>query len=389
MTGLTNILIPNTTVGLGAINNIGSEVERLGASKILIITDKVLVKTGIIDRVKTLMKDTKLPTDIYEDCKPEPPISIIEAISAMVKENGYDLLIGIGGGSNMDSTKVASAFANSNISLSEYLKNHRGEKVEGKTVPKMLIPTTAGTGAEWSLAAVVYDSHGHGHPFGIEQHLADKVIIDPELTLNLPQNITAETGFDALTHAVEAYTCSTANFFSDMLAATAIKLIGENILPAYAKGHKNIEARYNMSFAAALAMNSAITSGMGMCHIISELVQAKAHVSHGASLAIMLPAVMEYNLIGNPRKFAKIADLLGENVSGLSVADAGAKAVSAVRRLINDLRLPRTMSEVGIKEADIAPMSKQCYATAMTGINMWNPRDASEDDITQIYTSAL
>lgn len=388
MTSLTNIVIPNTTIGLGAINNIGKEAQRLDASKILIITDKGLVKTGIVAKVKALLDEAKLPADIYEDCQPEPPISIIEAISAMVKENGYDLLIGIGGGSNMDATKVASVFANSSISLSEYLKSHRGKRVEGKTILKILIPTTAGTGAEWSLAAIVYDSHGYGHPMGVE-HPADKVIIDPELTVNLPQKITAETGFDALTHAIEAYTCSTANAFSDMLATTAIKLIGENLLLTYAKGAKNIEARYHMSLAAALAMNAAITGGMGMCHLISKGMQAKAHVSHGASLAIMLPAVMEYNLIGNPQRFARIAGLLGENVSGLSLMDAGAKAVSAVRRLISDLGLPKTMKEVGITEADINPMARQCYETDLMRIKMWNPRDAGEVDIARIYNSAL
>lgn len=389
MTGFINVRIPDTTIGLGAIRNIGQEAQKLGASKILIITDKVIIQARIIDSIKALLEDAKLQFDIYDGCKPEPPISIIESITKKVKDNNYDLLIGIGGGSNMDTTKVTSAFANSSIDLSEYIEKHRGEKIEGKTISKILIPTTAGTGAEWSIAAVVYDSHGYGHPFAVEQHFADKVIIDPELTVNLPRKITAETGIDALTHAIEAYTCCTANIFSDMLASTAIKLIGENIRQVYAKGAKCVEARYNMSLAAAMAMNAAITGGMGLCHLIAEGVQAKAHISHGASLAIMLPAVMEYNVIGTPQKFAKITELLGESVLGLSLMEAASKSTSLVRKLINDLELPKNMREVGIEETDIELMAKQCYETGHMGISHWNPRDANETDIVRIYRASL
>jgi alcohol dehydrogenase len=386
---LVNITIPKTTIGIGTIKNIGQEAQKLGASKILVITDKGIVQASILGALKDSLQKTGIPFEIFDGCKPEPSIDITLDLANLIKKDNYDLLIGVGGGSNMDATKVASTFARSNTSFIEFMKNPRGTKVDGKAVAKILVPTTAGTGAEWSSAAVIYDKEGIGHPFALENNLADKVIIDPEMTFNLPAKITADTGFDALTHAIEAYTCSNANFFSDILASSAIRMISENLRLAFAKGSKNTEARFNMSAAAAMAMSAGISSGLGMCHFVGEYVQAKAHISHGASLALMLPAVMEFNLIGNLRKFAKIAEFMGEDVSSLSVLEAGDKSIKLVKKLVNDLGLPQTLKEVGIAESDIDLMAKHCYQDNSMVIKMWNPRDASEADIAKIFRMSL
>ena len=289
----------------------------------------------------------------------------------------------------MDATKTASVFTHSDLSLKDFLTSPRGTAVKGKVIPKILIPTTSGTGSEWSPVAVLYDENGMGLPGGMEQYGADRVIIDPEMTRNLPPKITASTGFDALTHAIEAFTCKNANFISDMLASSAIRLVGQNLFRAYAKGPEDMESRYYMSLAACIGMNASVTGGMGLCHIVSEYVQAKAHISHGASLAIMLPSVMKFNLASNPQKFANIAELLGENISNLSNEEAGAKSILAVKKLIDKVKLPKTMRDVGIKEDDIETMAKHCFETNHMVIKLWTIQSVSESDIRRIFHSSF
>jgi alcohol dehydrogenase class IV len=381
--------IPSTSIGLGSIKNIGTEVLKFDAHNILLITDKAIVAAGILEPIKTSMNQEKIKYEIFDDCSPEPSINLIMALTEKIKLRNYDLLVGVGGGSNMDATKASSVFTHSDLSLKAFLESPRGTAVKGKVIPKILIPTTSGTGSEWSKVVVLYDENRMGLPGSMEQYGADRVIIDPELTRNLPPKITASTGFDALTHAIEAFTCKNANFISDMLASSAIRLVGQNLFRAYAKGPEDIESRYYMSLAACLGMNAAVTGGMGLCHIVSEYVQAKAHISHGASLAIMLPSVMEFNLASNPQKFANIAELLGENISGISNEEVGDKSILAVKKLIDKVKLPKTMREVGIKEDDLETMAKHCFETNNMVIKLWTIQNVSESNIRQIFHSSF
>jgi alcohol dehydrogenase len=389
MIGTIEVKIPSTSIGLGSIKNIGTEVLKFDAHNILVITDKGIVSAGILEPIKASLNQVKINYKIFDNCSPEPSIDLIMSLTSRIKFGEYDLLVGVGGGSNMDATKAASVFTYSDLSLKDFLKSPRGSAVKGKVIPKILIPTTSGTGSEWSKVAVVYDENRMGLPISMEQYNADRVIIDSELTRNLPPKITADTGFDALTHAIEAFTCKNANFISDMLASSAIKLVGQNLFRAYIKGSEDIESRYYMSLSACIGMNAAVTAGMGLCHIVGEYVQAKAHISHGASLAIMLPAVMEFNLTGNPQKFANIAELFGENISGLSNEEAGAKSIFAVKKLIDKVKLPKTMRDVGIKEDDIEMMAKHCFETNLMVIKLWTAQNVSESNIKQIFHSSF
>jgi alcohol dehydrogenase class IV len=386
---IINVSIPDTTIGCGSINSIVDEVKRFGAKKILIITDNQLVKKGIVDAVTSPLLKAGYGFEIYEGCKPEPPISVFNELTVKIKKGDYDLLIGVGGGSNMDTTKVASVIANSDMTIRDYINGGFIKGVTKGVLPKILIPTTAGTGAEWSFVAVIYeDNHENEYVVGSSQIYANKVIIDPELTRNLPARITADTGIDALSHAIESFTAKRANFFSDMLAGTAIKMIGENILVAYGEGEKNMDARYNMSCAAALAMNAAMSSGLNLAHFMNEFLQTKAHVSHGTAVAILLPGVMEYNLEADLEKFARVAELLGVRISRKSAIEDAKKSVKVVRQIIKSLNLPQKMSEVGIIEAEIPEMAKKCYIAKKQLLSN-NPRNANEADIAQIYKAAL
>lgn len=229
MIGCININIPDTIICLNVTTSIGEVVRKFNAQKILIITDDNLIKVGILKPIIASLKKANLKYDIYGDCKLEPSISNIEALADRVRAGGYDLLIGVGGGSNMDMTKVASILACSGLKVRDVL-GKIGMQISGRVLPKILVPTTSGTGAEWSGVAIVYeDNHENEHMILTSGILPDMVIIDPELTRNLPAGVTADSGFDALTHAIEGYTSRRANVFSDMMASTAIKLVGENL----------------------------------------------------------------------------------------------------------------------------------------------------------------
>lgn len=389
MADIIKARIPDTIIGPGAIKSLGDIAKSFSPNKILIITDAGLVKVGIIDAIRWPLEHAPLSFDVFDGCKEKPPISMLEKLNQKVKSGNYSLLIGVGGGSVMDSTKIVSVIANNNISVLDYVGTRFPALVKGKIIPKILIPTTAGTGSEWSEAAVAYDDDpgDRSYPCNSDDNIADKVIIDPELTMSVPQRVTADTGIDALSHAIEAYTSGTANLYSDMFTSTAIRLIAENIRPAYAKGCQNTKARYNMSVAAAFAMGGALASGPGLVHFLGDAIKAK--VSHGTICTILLPPVMEFNLPSNPAKFASLAKILGEQVDGLSILDAAAKSIDSVRSMIKDLELPQRLRDIGIKEADIADLAKKADAINHDVIALLNPRDANLKDIEHILHTAL
>lgn len=390
MANITNIKIPNTFMGPGAISNIGDMAKEFAPTRVLIVTDAGVAKAGVIDMVKAPLEEAGCKFDIFDSCETEPTIRFLEKLSQKVKAGKYDLLIGVGGGSVMDSTKVASMVAANGVSVYDML----GGKFPEKTIPKILVPTTAGTGSEWSVSAVVYDDKANNltrviHTLRIG---ADAVIVDPVLTANLPPRITADTGMDALIHAIEAYVGVKASIVSDMLACTAIKLVAENLRPACAKGSKNIEARNNMSIAASLAMLAGWVSNLGLVHTTGPALGRKAHISHGASCTFTLPHVMEFHLLANPEKFAKIAELMGENTSGLSTLDAADKSIEAVRRLARDVGMPQKLSDasdVAISEADIPEMVEEVFREWGPLMKEINPRDVSPEDVTRIFVAVL
>ena len=359
MAKVINIVIPRTTIGLGVINSLGDIAKGFSANKILILTDPGIVKAGIINTVKAPLDKIGLNYEVFDSCKEEPPIPVLKEISKKVKESNYDLLIGVGGGSVMDTTKIVSAIALSGMSINEFISIRYHVKIKGIIIPKILVPTTAGTGSDWSPNVVVYD-HEKNKSYIVRawELAANMVVMDPELTAKMPKRITADTGFDALCHAIEGYTSANANVFSDMMTGTAIKLISENLRQSYAKGQLNLEARYNMSIAAAMAMNGMAAAGGGLSHFISEFLGPKSHASHGTTLSTTLPAVMEYNVMANPARFARLAELMGEDISGLSAVEAAVKAPAAVRKLIKDLNLPSRITDIGINETDIPEIAR-------------------------------
>ncbi|MFC1824154.1 iron-containing alcohol dehydrogenase [Thermodesulfobacteriota bacterium] len=387
MPGIFNVHVPDTTIGAGAIGKIGDIAKRFKPHKILILTDAGIVKAGLIDGVTASLEKAGLEFDIIDDCRVEAPLSVIEKLATRVCAGGFDLLIGLGGGSVMDTTKVVSLIAgDENVDISDLI---RGQGVE-KTLPKILVPTTSGSGAEWSHLANVTDDGGDGDTRLIltPQNLPDAVVVDPELTLNLPPGITAETGMDALTHAIEAYIGRRANIVSDIHAEAAIRLVAQHLRTAYSKGSESLEERSHLSIAASTAMLASVITGAGLAHFMNISLGKKARISHGATVALMLPHVMDFNLSARPERFARIAELMGDETKGLPLAQAAAQAVKAVRGLSQDLNMPQRLTDVGVHEEDISWLVEKLFLMN-PAIKAMNPREVSREDAVNIYRAAL
>jgi alcohol dehydrogenase class IV len=379
-----SIFIPDTLIGVGAVDDLGSIVKGLKANKVLIATDGGLVKAGLMDKVKRPLENEGIEYGVFDGCLPDAPFSVIEHCARMAKEGAYDLMIALGGGSVIDTVKAASILATGDGDIYSYLGQY---KVYHSGLPTIMIPTTAGTAAEWTWAAVITDD-SKGVKRSIYSHYLHPkaVIIDPLLTVALPRNITAETGMDALIHGIEAYTTWKSNVMSDMFAEQTIKLAAGNLRAAYGKGSKNIEARYNMTVAAALGF-CFIFSGLGLAHAMAYPLQLKSQISHGVSCSILLPFVMEYNMPVDLHKYARIAELMGEEVEGLSLRDKAIKSTDAVRKLSIDVEMPQRMRDVGVKKEDI-PSFVDNVLTFQPHVVDANPRDASKEAIAKIFEAA-
>ena len=285
----------------------------------------------------------------------------------------------------MDTTKIASVLSVTDEDVRSFLGI---DKVKKAGLPKILIPTTSGTGSEWSGVGVVTDpADGQKKVIYSKYVWGDAVIIDPMMTINLPPRITGDTGMDALSHGIEAYTTWKANIISDMCAEKCIQLVAENLRIAYAKGSKHLEARYKLSIAAALGMQAVMCSAAGIVHSMNYPIGVKAHITHGAAISIMLPHVMEFNLIGNPAKYARIAQLMGEDISGLSEIEAARKSVEAVRKLSQDVGMPQRLRDVGIKKEDIPGFVDYLFEFQLYGMEN-NARDLTREEATKIYEAA-
>ena len=335
-----------------------------------------------------VIEANKFNFDVFLDCQPEAPVTVIERLGKNIRDGKYDLVTGIGGGSTMDTVKIASIIAHSDLKVLDLLSGKQVEKV----VRKILIPTTAGTGSEWSNVAVVTDdiTHNPGRTTVIitPQNLANAAIIDPELTYNLPQRITADTGMDALTHAIEAYTSPAGNVMSEMFAETAIKLISKNLRAVFANGRQNINARHNMSIAAAFAMHAVVLSSVGLAHFMNEPLGKKARLSHGATCTLLLPEVMEFNMAANAAKYARIAEIMGENITGLTVSAAAAKSVVAVRILANDLEMP-TQAKEAITDKAIEDMVEELFEMEGPAIKLFSSQELNKAEAGRIYHQIL
>ncbi len=371
--------------GIGAISHLADEVKALGVKRPMLVTDQGLVKAGLVDEAIKSLKAGNVDYVLFDGVVPNPPIKLVDDAAKIYLEEGCDGLIGFGGGSSMDTAKAIGVVATNGGSILDY-EWAEPQPIKKRIPPLICVPTTAGTGSEVTLWAVITDPKRKikfnvgGTPL-IAPYVA---LVDPALTLDLPPRLTAGTGMDALTHAIECYTCAYAQPWPDAVALWAIETIGKWIRIAYAQGH-NIEARYNMSMAATLAGMAYGTESAGAVHAMSQTAGGVYNLPHGELTAALLAPVMAYNYLGEPYRYARIAQALGENTWGLSVWEAAELAVEAVARLTEDLNIP-TLPEMGIKEEDIPMLAELAYNDPQT---IGNPRDIDKAGYEAIYRSCF
>lgn len=370
--------------GCGVVNQTGKEVEKLGVKKVFIVTDKGLIKAGILSSLEDSLKSRGIEYVIYDQVKPNSSSKIVTEATNIAKDENCELIIGIGGGSSMDTAKAVAVMVTNAGNIMDYAGM---DKIKNKPLPNIAIPTTAGTGSEVTIWAVITDQEkNYKTGIGSFMIIPKVAICDPELTISLPSRITAETGMDALTHAIESYVCTATQPISEALAEKSISLISKYLRIAVANG-KNIEAREGMlmgSLTAALAFNE---TRLGIAHSWASPLGAYFPISHGLVNSILLPNVMEYNLIGNPEKFARIALLMGENIEGLNLMDAARKAVKAVKALSTDIDLPQKLKEViDISEEDIQKLANEAF---QSGNNLVNPRKPTLKDMIKICRNCM
>jgi alcohol dehydrogenase class IV len=368
--------------GPGALARLDGEIHRLGGKRVGLITDQGIAKAGIRDRVLQVIRAEVF---CFDAVVPEPPYEAVDQCVQSLKENRCDLIVGLGGGSCMDTAKMAAVMMTNGGKVPDYLGVDR---IPRPGLPVIAIPTTAGTGSEVSPASVFVDSRDQAKK-GVRSDfiLPEVAILDPILTLELPRPLTASTGMDALTHAIETYTALRATMMSDILAERAIRLIADNLRRAYANGN-DLPARDGMLMGSLLAGMALAVANVGGVHALAQTMGGMHRIPHGIANSVLLPYVMEFNRMACRERYAKIADLLAGPVQGLALDEASRRAVQAVRDLIRDLHLPQHLRELDITEDSLRLIAERCMETQGRILSN-NPRAISVGEAEGILREAL
>ncbi len=341
-----------------------------------------------------------MAVELFSGGEPEPSLRAAYNAIGAGRDFQPDAVLGLGGGSNMDLAKITATVLTHGGTPGMYVGDG---KIPGPIMPLLCLPTTAGTGSEVSAAAVLTDTENEMKVGILSNHLRPRVaVVDPLLTLSCPPKVSADSGIDALTHAIEAYTAvDNAHFplppgertvyqgkhpFGDMLAERAIALIGRHLRKAVTDGQDQ-EAREGMALAATLGGMAFSNVGVAVVHALEYPVGGATHCSHGAGNGLLLPYVMRYNLPGREREFARIAELLGEEIAGLSLPAAAERAIAAVERLRVDIGIPTSLSALGVKEDQLRPFAEKAFAVKR--ILRVNPREVTVDALEGILRAAL
>jgi alcohol dehydrogenase class IV len=375
---------PNKIVfGPETAKSLGNEVLQLGGKRVFIVTDPGIVKAEMLQPIKASLESVKIPCVIYDRVEPEPPIRCVNEATSQFLSERCDVIVGLGGGSSLDVAKGVSVLATNGGNLLDMIGI---DLVKKRGAPKILIPTTSGTGSEVTRVLVVTDEKDNTKKVVNSIYtLADAVLVDPLLTLSVPPKVTADTGTDALVHAIETYVSGNATPFSDILAERAIRWIATYLPIAWAKG-SNLEARYFMSLAATTAGMAFASGGLGAVHALAYPIGTEYRLPHGRSNAIMLPHVMKYNLSGNPEKYANIAGLMGKGMEGLSATKGASLSIDAVQELLETLQIPYHLRDYGISKGDFPKFVEGAMKFARLFVP--NPRDLTEKDVLSIYEEA-
>ncbi|MBC7359177.1 MAG: iron-containing alcohol dehydrogenase [Desulfacinum sp.] len=377
--------IPTVTLmGIGSHKEIGNQIKVLGGKKPFLCTDKGIVSAGIADEIIQLIKkDTGLDVVVFDETVPNPTDVNVHDGLKIFQENRCDLIISLGGGSAHDCAKGIGIVATNG----GHIRDYEGIDKSSKAMPPFIaVNTTAGTASEMTRFCIITNTDTKVKMAIVDWRVTPNVAInDPLLMMGMPPALTAATGMDALTHAVEAYVSTIATPVTDACALKAIELIADNLRAAVANG-SDTEARDKMAYAEYLAGMAFNNASLGHVHAMAHQLGGFYDLPHGVCNAILLPHVQRFNLIAKMDRFADMAVAMGENITGLSTRSAAEKALEAITVLSRDVGIPRGLSELGVKERDIPIMAENAQKDAC---GLTNPRCPTLEDVIQIYKNAL
>jgi choline dehydrogenase len=378
---IRSVEVPTRVVhGIGAVGRLGATARELGVTRPLLVTDPGVVAAGLVERALETLDDVV----VFDQVRPNPDIGLVDRGAEVYRDSGRDGLLGVGGGSSIDTAKSIGVVAVHGGSILDY--EYGRTPLSRRIPPLVAVPTTAGTGSEVTLWAVITD-HGRRIKFNvggtplIGPHVA---LIDPELMLGLPPAVTAATGMDALSHAIECYTCDYHQPFNDAVALHAIELVGRWLRRAVEDG-SDLEARTHMAHAATLGGMAYGTESAGAAHAMSQSAGGVHDCPHGALTARVLGPVCEFNAPADPERYARIAQGLGVDTSGLHPLEAGMAGVEEVYRLTDDVGIP-SMEELGFSEDEIPMLARIAFEDPQT---IGNPREVTVADYEEIYRNAF
>lgn len=366
----------------GLSDETGSYLKQMGAKKALVVSDPGIIQAGLLERIEQSLNEHGITYERYDEVEPNPSAESMMKGAEMQRRWQADVILAVGGGSSIDTAKGISVMATNEGNILDY---EGVGNIPKPGVPLVAIPTTAGTGSEVTASTIVTNRETQFKAAVISPYLFPQLaLLDPLLTIKLPQPITAATGMDALTHAIESYTSKQASPVSQAFAITAIRLIGKNIMKAYYAG-TDVESRENMLVASMMAGAAFAQSRLGNVHAISHTLGGVFDIPHGIANATLLPFVMKFNLPACPERMKDIAEALGRSTEGLTPPEAAEEAVAAVVELNRLLNIPGNIRELGVK-LDVLP--KLVEDSMRSGNVLVNPRLTTAADIQTIIENA-
>lgn len=371
-------------MGLGSVDKINDEIKDRKLKNVFIVTDEGLIKSGICNTVIDKIKKSVKKIDVFSEVPPDPPIETAYKCYDKAKGKKIDLIIGLGGGSSLDIAKMLSIM----LTNDDKIENMFGiNLVKKRGITKFLIPTTAGTGSEVTPIAILSDETEHLKKGVVSDYLLPEVaILDGELTRTLPPMPTASSGMDALIHAVEAFTSVNANDYTDYLAVKAMDLISKNLRKAWSNGD-NLESRQKMLEGSFLAGQAFANAGVTAVHAFAYPLGGEFHIPHGIANTVMLCPVLEFNMISNLEKFAKLSDIFYTQKESMGdLKEKSLKAIDFLKDLATDLKLPTTLKDLNIPFESIERLAEGVMKVTRLLAN--NPRKLSYQDAVSIYKKA-
>lgn len=369
--------------GWGSLARLPSIVKGLGGTRAFVVGDPGVVKAGVVERVIGTLVSAGIPSIPFSDIESDPDVSSVDNGVQFAKAEVCDVVIGVGGGSALDTAKAIGLMLNNPGTIRDYVGVG---KVERAGVPVVAIPTTAGTGSELTIWSVLSDKEKKVKiSVGSVLNCPRVALLDPELTVSLPPAITAATGMDALVHALESYVNKATQPISEAMSEQAMALIARSLRVAVAQPD-NAQARADLLLASTIAAMAFNSTRLGLVHAFAMPLGARFHIPHGLVNAIMLPAVMRFNLPGNLGKYARIAEIFGEQIKDLSLHEAAKRSVVAIESLKADVGITAKLSQFGVTEADFDSVVDEAL---LSGNVLVNPRKPTRDDMKALLSAEL